>query len=363
MAGLEYVKFEKLNNIFKAEFGAAFKAVKAPDKNELFFYFDNMYRVWYYSALFHEAFATPAVFADIWFGNDGVNVCIPKIEDTDIGFGWKKFTVEEHPFIGDLSVLAEVVDEGAAFDDITNELLPDDFAEYARRFTFCDNIYISYLVEIAREMGIIKRVPAIRIARYLSTAKGRSMSQLSPETAFEKIIECAAKIFCRKFATVFGNCPGLNKSLVYNWLENTYLTDDIYADLYDLAGYDIIDLWKNDREHISELDEGDRAALSSVYPIGRMIDRYFLTPFGRYFQLIQPIYYHPFSFERELEYIFKNGVRDDYDNALAVFAPSSFYRLTSIGKRLLTDEKKDVPFALSEIEMENYLAQMMKYYK
>ena len=363
MARLEYEKFKKLNNIFKAEFNAAFKAVRSEDKNDIFFYFDNIYRVWYYSALFREAFATPAVFADIWFGDDGVNVCLPKIKNEEIAFEWKLYTQEEHPFINDLSVLAQTADEGAAFDHITRELMPESFAEYAPRFTFSDNIYIAYLVEIALELGIIKRIPAIGIARYVSTAKGRNMHQLSTRSALEKAVECACKIFCRKFSAIFGNCPGLNKALVQKWLESTYLTDDIYADLYDLVGFDIVDLWKNDRNHAERLDESERAALSSVYPIGRMIDRYFLTPFGRYFQFIQPIYYNPFSFERELEYIFNNGIRDDYDNALAVFAPSSLYRLTVLGKSMLTDKKKDIPFALSADEMESYLAQMMKYYR
>ena len=363
MSGPEYEKFKKLNNIFKAEFNAAFKSIKAPDKNELFYYFDNIYRVWYYSALFREAFATPAIFADLWLGNNGVDVCIPKIQNDDFIFEWQKYTAEEHPFINDLSVIAETADEGAAFDAITHELMPDDFSEYSRRFTFNDNIYISYLVETALDLGIIKRVPSIGIARYVSTAKGRNMGQLSVSAALKKVIECAAKIFCRKFSTIFGNCPGLNKSLVYGWLESTCKTDDIYADLYALVGFDIIDLWKNDRNNADKLDESEKAALSAVYPIGRMIDRYFLTPFGRYLQLIQPVYYNPFSFERELAYIFKNGVRDDFDNVLAVFAPSSLYRLTSLGKIILAYDKNEIPFALSAWEMENYLAQLMKYNK
>lgn len=365
MSGLGYEKFKKLNNIFKAEFNTAFKNIKNPNKNELFFYFDNVYRVWYYSALFHEAFATPAVFADIWHGRDGVNVCMPKIKDSDFTFEWKRYTLEDHPFIHDLSVLAAAADEGAVFDRITHELVPEDFAVYAQRFTFNDNVYISYLVEIAKELGIIKRVPSIMIARYVSTAKGRSMDQLSVRAALEKVIECAAKIFCRRFATVFGNCPGLNKALVYGWLEGTCMTDDIYADLYDMVGFDIIELWKNERNNTENLDESEKVALSSVYPIGRMIDRYFLTPFGRYLQLIQPIYYNPFSFERELNYIFKDGLGDEieFEHTLAVFAPSSLFRLTTLGRSMFKNDKKDIPFALTADEMESYLAQMMKYYK
>ena len=362
MSVLEYEKFKRLNNIFASNFNSQFDKIKDGGKDALFMYFDNIYRLWYYSALFHEAFATPAVFADIWFKGAGVNVCLPRMSDGRLEFEWRLYTVDEHPFIKDLTTLAQTADDMASFDSITHELIPDDFKKYAHGFTISDNIYISYLVEIALEMGLIKKRPSVHIVKYMSTAKGRSMEQLDGRTALEMAAECAAKIFCRKFAAVLGTPVGLNKALVMSWLKGTCLTDDIYADIYDLVGIDIIDLWKNERGS-DDLDELDRAALASVYPIGRLIDRYFLTPFGRYMQLIQPIYYMPFSPQHELEYIFGHDVRDDYDNSLAAFAPCSMYRLTSLGRTMLSAEKKDVPFALSELEMENYLAQMMKYYR
>ena len=362
VAALGYEKFKKLNNMFRAEFRLRFDKIENSDKNELFMYFDNIYRLWYYSALFHEAFATPAVFADIWFKDAGVNVSLPRIKDGEIDFEWQLYTADEHPFIKDLAVLAETADEMASFDRITHELVPSDFEKFAGRFTVRDNIYISYLVEMGLEMGLIQKRPSVYIVKYESTAKGRSMYQLNGRAALERAAECAAKIFCRKFSAILGMPAGLNKNLVSKWLKSNYLTDDIYADLYDLVGVDILDLWKNERNS-DDLDELDRAALASVYPIGRLIDRYFLTPYGRYMQLIQPIYYMPFSFERELEYIFGRDIRDDYDNSLAAFAPSSMYRLTPIGRKILSQDKKEVPFALSEIEMENYLAQLMKYYR
>ncbi len=362
MSALGYEKFKKLNNLFGKEFDTQFKKVTYDGKNEIFMYFDNIYSLWYYSALFHEAFASPAIFADIWFKEGGVNVCVPKLKGSEYYFEWQLYNVNDHPFIKDLAALAEIADDMASFDRITHELIPADFEKYAHNFTLNDNIYISYLVEMALEMGLIKKLPSVHIVKYNSTAKGRSMEQLKGKAALEMAVECAAKIFCRKFSAVLGAPVGLNKNLVLKWLNNTYLTDDIYADIYDLVGIDIIDLWKNDR-HKDDLDEIDRVALSSVYPIGRMIDRYFLTPYGRYMQLIQPIYYMPLSFEHELEYIFDSSVRDDFDNSTAAFAPSSMYRLTNIGKKILSHNKKEVPLNLSEIEMENYLAQLMKYYR
>ena len=363
MGKLEYEKFRQLNRFFASGFETAFETVKSDNRNDIFRYFDNIYRVWYYSALFQDGFASPAIFADIWFKSEGVNVCIPKIKDADYSFEWQLYSAEHHPFIMDLFTLVDVCEENASFERLSHELVAGDFEKYASRFTFADNSYIAYLVEIGLEMSIIKSIPSIHILKYRATAKGLHLDQLDSATALDLAIECAAKICSRKFTTIFGNAPELNKNMVMNWLKSFDMTDDIYAELYDIVGVDIISLWKNEHKNRDELDEVDRAALSSVYPIGRMIDRYFLTPYGRYLQLIQPIYYTPFNFARELEYAFRPGIRDDFDNTLAIFCPSSLYRLTPIGKSLLTSSKNEVPFALSETELEDYLAKLMERYK
>lgn len=363
MGKLEYEKFKQLNRFFTSGFETAFEKIKNDRKDDIFRYFDNIYRVWYYSALFQDGFASPSIFADIWFKNGGVNVCIPKVKDSDYNFEWQLYSVEHHPFIMDLFALVDVCEDNASFDRISHELIPDDFEKYASRFTLTDNSYIAYLVEMALEMNIIKSIPSIHIIKYRATAKGLHFDQLDSDAAIKLAIDCAAKICARKFTTIFGNAPELNKNMILNWLKSFDMTDDIYADLYDTVGVDIISLWKNERKNRDDLDETDRAALSSVYPIGRMIDRYFLTPYGRYMQLIQPIYYTPFNFERELEYAFRPGIRDDFDDSVAVFCPSSLYRLTSIGKGILTDTKKEVPFALTETELEDYLARLMERYK
>ncbi|MBQ9518919.1 MAG: hypothetical protein IJR59_03380 [Firmicutes bacterium] len=363
MSQTGYEKFEKLNKIFTEKFNSAFKDLDPPDKNEIFFYFDNLYRVWYYSALFYDGYAAPADFADIWFGGEDAGFCVPEVKENGLDFKWCKCSIENHPFIKDLSVFAQTVDDGAAFDEITREMLPDDFARYAREFTFADNIYISYLAETALELGLIKRVPAIRIARFASTAKGRTMEQLSPMTALEKVVESAAKIFCRKFSAVLGNCPGLNKALVYDWINSTVKTDDIYADIYSLVGYDIIDLWNRDKAGKEIPDEDERTALSSVYPMGRLIDRYFLTPFGRYLHLIQPIYYRPADIERELEHIFNSRIKDDFDNSYAVFLPSSAYRTTALGERVFKDCIAKLPYEMTQSELEKSLDRLIDIYQ
>ena len=54
MEEIEYQKFERLNRIFTADFFGAFDKIEKENKNDLFRYFDNVYRVWYYSALFKE---------------------------------------------------------------------------------------------------------------------------------------------------------------------------------------------------------------------------------------------------------------------------------------------------------------------
>lgn len=362
LAKLEYEKFRKLNHVFTASFGRAFKNIDKENKNDLFMYFDNIYRVWYYSALFKEGFASPSIFADIWIKTDGVSACIPRVKDNDFEFEWKEYTLEKHPFADDLRALAATAEDNASFDRISNELVPEDFKKYSDRFTLSDNSYIAYLLEISLELGTVKKIPSIHIMKYRATAKGLNLDQLDVKTTIEKTIECAAKICCRKFATIFGNAPSLNRALIMRWLNEADMTDEIYADLYDIVGVDILSLWKNERDRRSELDELDRAALSSVYPIGRLIDRYFLTPFGRYLQLIQPIYYTPFNFEKELSYIFQDGMRDDFDNSLAVFCPSSLYRLTSLGKQFITADKKETRFMLTENELETYLLKLMEHY-
>ncbi len=362
MRSSAYEKFARLNLFFTAGFNNAFQKIDKENKNDIFMYFDNIYRIWYYSAMFKEGFASPSVFANIWFKTDGVVTCIPKVKNCDCNFVWQEYTVEKHPFADDLYHIVDVVEENASFDRISNELIPEDFAKFSDRFTFNDNSYIAYIVEIASELGIIKKIPSIYITKYRATAKGFHLYQLDTKTLLEKVIDCAAKLCCRKFMTIFGAVPELNRSMVMKWFCEFDLTDDIYVDLYDIVGIDIISLWKDERENRSEPDELERAALSSVYPIGRLIDRYFLTPFGRYFQLIQPIYYMPFNFEKELNYIFQDGNRDDFDNSLAVFCPSSLYRLTPLGKLFVASEKKETPFMLTDEELENYLEKFIKHY-
>ena len=362
MGQLGFEKFKKLNRVFESRFFTAFDKIKNESKNDIFRYFDNIYRIWYYSALFREGFASPAIFADMWFEDEGVTTCVPNAKDGGLDFEWKKYTVEEHPFVADLFTVVDIVEDNASFDRISHELIPEDHEKYAGRFALHDSAYISYLIEISLELGIIKKIPSIYIMKYRATAKGLHLDQLDSRSIIEKVTECAAKICCRKFMTIFGNEPALNKAMVIHWLKEVDITDKIYEELYDIVGVDIISLWKNERDKGEELDEVDKAALAAVYPIGRMIDRYFLTPFGRYLQLIQPVYYNPFNIERELRYIFDDGMRNDFDDSLAVFCPSSLFKLTNLGKKLISDSKKETPFVLNETEMEGYLAKLMAFY-
>jgi hypothetical protein len=133
-------------------------------------------------------------------------------------------------------------------------------------------------------------------------------------------------------------------------------TDDIFAKVFSIIGYDIEDLLDIGNmplidgmspEHLGF----DMELLSGTFVMGIVLDRFFFTPFGHFLRLIRPMYALPFAFTEEVvDYV---NVCDDPEEAfVAFFAPCSSYTLTELGLKLFkmkaTPENffnvKDLPF-------------------
>jgi hypothetical protein len=135
-------------------------------------------------------------------------------------------------------------------------------------------------------------------------------------------------------------------------------TDDIFARVFDVMGYDIEELLDITNmpipdgmspEHLGF----DMELLSGTFIMGIVLDRFFFTPFGHFLRIIRPMYALPFAFTEEVvDYV---NVCDEPDEAfVAFFAPCSSYTLTDLGlKALNIKPTEDNYFDASELQFEN----------
>ncbi|MDR0273372.1 MAG: hypothetical protein LBI27_08670, partial [Clostridiales bacterium] len=309
-------------------------------------YLQAIHRRWYYATLVEHTPFSPANLSECiadYFkeGTDKYSVAVLRtpVKVTGVDMKTISYSIENHPAIADLNIIINYctphIDlyESGCFTD-------EQALEAAEMLSMNDPHYASFLLELAIWMKMLSKLPSLYVQRMQPSKKCAEILAQADEELLHDIINAVVQM------TAFGLQNSIpmpehifTESFVRSLLTSPLETDEIFARVFEVLGYDIEDLLDlesfpvPDGLSLEDLDF-DMELLSGTFVMGIVLDRFFFTPFGHFLRIIRPMYALPFAFGDEVtDYI--NVCEDPEEAFVAFFAPCSSYTLTDLGLKLL----------------------------
>jgi len=329
----------------------AYRKANPKRRRRILPYLQAIHRRWYHATLIENTPFSPANLMESlcrYFGLEPDSYIMPELRTkakvTGVDLIVKSYALENHPVVDDMRKLIEycspqvdLAEEGC-FTDV-------QALELADTLSIVDPHYASYLLEVALWMKLLTKMPSLYVHRLQISKTYQDTIDLSNEALLRKIVDATISLAAFGLRTSIPMPEHIfSETFVRNLLTQPMETDDIFANVFELMGYDLNDLLEISNMPISDghpfdlEDLGiDMELLSGTFVMGIVLDRFFFTPFGHFLRLIRPMYVIPFDFASEIS-DYTNVCDDPEEAFVAFFAPCSSYTLTDLGLEIIEVE-------------------------
>jgi len=361
-----YIKYVTiLHSLFEEGFMETYRDASSKKRRKVLPYLQAIHRRWYYSTLVEHTPFSPANLTECiasYFKEepDKYPVAVLRTPSKVLGVDFRtvSYTIENHPVVADMRLLMNYCSphidlyESGCFTDA-------QALEAAGFLSINDPHYASFLLELAVWMKLLTKMPSLHVQRMQPSKKSEEILEHTNEELLHDIIDAVVKM------TAYGLQNSIpmpehifTESFVRSLLTAPIETDEIFARVFDVMGYDIDELLELGNMPVPDgmsLDNlgFDMELLSGTFVMGIVLDRFFFTPFGHFLRLIRPMYALPFAFYEEVkDYV--NVCEDPEEAFVAFFAPCSSYTLTDLGLKVLNiTPTEENYFDASELNFEN----------
>lgn len=244
-------------------------------------------------------------------------------------------SLENPVIIQDMKTIYKFADNGIYEEEFN--LYNDDFYNKIYKHLIIDGPdYINYLIRIMHRTAILKFMPSIGVNVMVQNSD--KLFSLNNKELFNIIIEEAILIAAEEL-DIYSDDNIIDSNTITNWLNNQTSADKIFEK------YFLMNL-----EYDDEYEAVVNKAIfkQTLFDAGIVFDKYFLTPFGLYFGLIEPIYQKPYVLFDEIDIfvdVFKNW--DEFDvienPTDIVYSPCTDFRPTNKGMQLFEIAGKKEP--------------------
>ena len=325
---------DALNQQFARPFDEAYRTGNKRRRAKLLPYIANIYRRWYYSTLVENTYLTPAnIFESINRAHGktpdespSVRLRTP-VNFTGFTFDTHPYTLGKHPVVEDFRKFITLCQPDI---ELTEDDYPQvDFAlEIAKQLHIWDTHYVTFLLDVAVAMGLIKKIPSIYANRAQVTNEERL--NIPDSELFDKIVAASVTFAANSLSAIAPlSTPLYDEAYIRKILQEPEETEAIFQMMYDCMGVELEELAEFDPFE-EDFDGLEMSVITGTYLLGITLDRFFFAPFGHYLKLIRPVYSLPFDFESEI-YLFLESTQEEDQAHTAFFAPCSQYFLTEIG--------------------------------
>jgi len=354
-----------LHNLFEENFMEAYRDANNKKRRKVLPYLQALHRRWYYATLVEHTPFSPANLMECmaqYFKEptDKYPVAVLKTPTKVTGVGFKiiSYTQQNHPVVEDIRIImnyctphVDLFDSGCFKDE--------QALEVAELLSIYDPHYASFLLETAICMKLLTKMPSLYVQRMQPSKKSEDILARGNEELLRDIVDAVIVMAASGLRNSIPMPDHIfTESFVRSLLTTPMETDDIFARVFEVIGYDIEDLLDigdmpipdgMSPEHLGF----DMELLSGTFIMGIVLDRFFFTPFGHFLRIIRPMYALPFAFSEEvLDYI--EVCEDPEESFVAFFAPCSSYTLTDLGLKILNiTPNDDNYFDASELQFEN----------
>ena len=341
-----------VTSIYEQDFKRVYSQLGPHGKRGLLRYFFSFYRKWQTSAMIDNTFLTPnniIALINKEYHKKALTTTVPAIKTfkkfKKFTFREISYTLDNHPVVEDLSILItclspsfELVDSdqqvfavlGTRADGYVDEAHEE---ELMNRLSLQDPFYISYLVRVAAELGLVSKMPSLYTSKMQVTPKAAKMfagklSKAKSKEIFNKIANvsmCLAASVIDSFLPVSGI---VDARYIRQTIEKPTSSDEIFRYIYDKLGFDF--------EQITEIDLNKpipneyQDIVSGTFALGAIMAIHLVTVFGIYLRLINPVHIVSHNMDRDMTFV-RDALAAKHDIEIPLFSPCTFFTPTELG--------------------------------
>lgn len=307
-----------------------------------------MFKKWYYSALIEDTYITPANIINSQveeeFGRDIMVFpsIVSEYKNRKLSGFFNRIaelSKYEHPVVNDLVLLVEHFTPDAGIDE-DNMLIKEEKEKFEEEFLFHTDHYVDYLTNVAWKLGLLKKLPSIGTSRGQVSQSAEKFLELDNETKLNRIITASINIASDLLSQAFPfDWKPFSVKNIESYLKRSWVVEDIFDKAFGPMKADF-DRINKKLENGFEPDNEDEMMMAAMqYSMGTLFDSFFLTPFGYYLQLIQPLYTFSYEMENEIRDVMEaSKYGEGFD--IILFSPCSTYDLTPLGEQIILKGKK-----------------------
>lgn len=323
-------KSKEILNLFTKEFKQVNNYMIDKHKKNINKYVPTIFKHWYYSTLSTtECLYSPANILSLSDDKDIIYSYTVNVDEL-YNFKFKKiaYSLNEHPIITDLKELIKFCSPCAEL-NYNNLFSSEDINKILSKISNPDIYYVEYLILLAQKLKLIVNLPSINTKKILPATNVDVFFNMKNNKILESIFNASIKISVDKFDFLI--CDDLNYETIYTFLKKQQSIDEIFSIIYSSIGVNIDSILdKIFSKNFSKYND----FISTTYFIGNIIDRWFLSIFGNYLNIINPIYLEPYDFKSSINTIY-NLITIGKDVSTELFSPVSCYTLTHLGEKLI----------------------------
>ena len=316
--GLSEDKVISLLNKFYSAFFGIYQNENFLNKNIYARCCDSLFKNWYYSAVVGNTTITPAQIVEYL----NPNSVAYRIKNSDYKnekiLNYKKidYSLESHPITYDFKNILSLGKNSIQFDTI-GKLVNISKIELNELLSNTEDSYVFYLLELAMEMKLVTTIPSIGVTTFQSTDNANDVLKMDNRKLLNFMLDGAYELTKNK---IIVNNVG-KKEHIKKWITEFTEVDKVMRFLMEL---------ENGKNYTD--DEFSMFLLE----MGILFDKYFLTPYGYYFKLINPYYGMPFDMVNE--FMFIDSLAEDYgeiyleDYEDIMYSPCTSYSLSKLGR-------------------------------
>ena len=355
-------KINEITQIFSENFDEIYTFMESSTKEDILNLAPTLFRKWYYGTIVENTILSPANIISVSDTVENlkdsvftINLSIDKTKRGKNKFIYEGiiYSIENHPLIDDLKTVAKMCLPDAPTTE--KGIVTKDYAlEIANNLSLKDSFYAEYLFCLLERFGLLNKLVSIHSHRVQLSNSADSFFKKDNENLLHIIIDESIKICCEKISKLFEAIhSSVSFETIYKLLQTPISTDDIFEKIYSSIGIDIEKIWEASENNT--LTPYDTAILSSTFYIGIIIDKYFMTVFSSYLKITEPFYSNGMDFKNSINSL-AEILTLKKDTGLEVFSPCSYYKITSIGKKLIygySEGKKFMPDMPKKLQFED----------
>lgn len=360
------LNIKKIIKSFQEEFKDSYEKLDKKQKNIVLLSRDAIFRNWFYGSLSDESYLTPnylinSILQDIKSGQYNVITHIKPVmknEVLDYDLNYIYYSMKKHPVVDDIIKLLDFAENAIIIKD-ENMYLIQDGEDIVDELSFRSSYYIEYLVNVAKNLGLIKEMKAIG-CRCLNIVQDRykSFKTESVEENLIKILDASIEISMRAIndSGIFNN--KIKRKDIIDLLNNNIYNDSYYGFnpsnmarniMNDInMASELVETEEIDEDESKELMEhfitNKEEVVSSMVAMymDTVIDMNFTCVFAYYLGIISPAIQNAYILEQQIFAL--SNVGSSEQRLSIIFNMDDFHDLTPFGEVIMENYIKKEDF-------------------